>query len=397
VTRTSPRGIRVAVIDDSPHVLWEGRTYPVDATFDRFLPSLLDIDDGIAAIHLCIPLRNGAQPPMTLPTDPRLRIVGTAPFDGIAGYLRHAPRLVRRNDRILRPVVASADLLWIKVPASNALLGGWLAARTGTPRFGYVAGSALAVAQGRHLGLHAQAVGLAYDVAGRIAGGRQRIVVGDGIVGGNGIVTSLVEDADIRDVSRTSWPAVAGRLRLAWAGRMVPGKGLEVLLDAVAVLASQEERHVELAVLGDGPTRSDLEARALRLGIADRIDWLGYVADRNRYLDALAACDLFVFPSPAEGFPKVALDAMAVGLPVLATPTGALRELAAAGLIGSMVSGRDDVVAAVRGLVDDASRVAQMRRAGTAFAAEHTRRAEAGRLLGEWRLRFPGLPWTDRG
>ena len=396
MTHTS-RGIRVAVIDDSPHVLWEGRTYPVDATFDRFLPGLLDIEDGVATIHLCVPLRNGAEPPMTLPTDPRLRIVGTAPFDGIAGYLRHAPRLVRRNARILRPVVASADLLWIKVPASNALLGGWLAARAGTPRFGYVAGSALAVARGRHLGLHAQAVGLAYDVAGRIAGGRHRIVVGDGIVGGGGIVTSLVEDEDIREVSGTSWPAVPGRLRLGWAGRLVPGKGLEVLVDAVAVLASEEAGRIELAILGDGPTRSDLEARARRLGIADRIQWFGYVAKRDRYLDALAGCDLFVFPSPAEGFPKVALDAMAVGLPVLATPTGTLRELAAAGLIGSMASGRDDVVAAVRGLVADPSSLARMRSAGTTFAAGHTRRAEAERLVEEWRARFPGLPWTDGG
>jgi glycosyltransferase involved in cell wall biosynthesis len=58
------------------------------------------------------------------------------------------------------------------------------------------------------------------------------------------------------------------------------------------------------------------------LGINERIHWLGYIADRAVYMEALASCDLFVFPSPAEGFPKVILDAMAAGLPVVAAPKG---------------------------------------------------------------------------
>jgi glycosyltransferase involved in cell wall biosynthesis len=398
MTEPSRAGIRVAVIDDNPHVTWEGRTYPVDATFDRFLPALLDVDGGVSSIDHCVPVRAGTAPPSTLPTDARLRVVATAPFDGIAGYLRHAPRLIRRNARILRPVVAAADLVWIKVPASNALVGGWLAVRAGRPRFGYVAGSALAVARGRGLGLAALAVGLAYDLAGRIAGGKHRIVVGEDIVSGRGIVTSLVEEHEIRDVSGSPWPAIPWRLRLAWAGRLAPGKGLEVLLDVVARLATEEgPNRIELVILGDGPFRAELEARAARLAIGDRIHWLGYVADRAVYLDALASCDLFVFPSPAEGFPKVALDAMAVGLPVVVTPTGTLGELGAAGIVAPTGPSRDAVLMTVRAIVGDASRAVALRSAGTAFVTEHSRGAEARRLLAQWRLRFPDLPWQDEG
>jgi glycosyltransferase involved in cell wall biosynthesis len=385
-------GIRVVVVDDNPHVRWEGRVYPVNATFHRFLAGVLDVPGGpVTSIAHCVPLEEASAPPATLPLDPRLEVVGTAPFQGIGGYLRHAPGLTLRNARILRPVIASADLVWIKVPASNALLAGWLAWRAGVPRFGYVAGSAVAVARGRQLSLPAQAVGLAYDVAGRLAGGRHRIVVGEGLVDGTGIVTSLVEPDEIRDMSEAPWPAIPWRLRLAWAGRLASGTGLEVLLDALALLVAREEagHRVELVLIGDGPARSSLEARAAKLGIGDRIHWLGYVADRATYMDALASSDLFVFPSPAEGFPKVILDAMAVGLPVVATPRGALGRLALAGTIDGITAAADPLAAAITRLVEADSGARRLRQRGETFANAHTRPAEASRLVARLRRDWP--------
>ena len=382
-------GIRVVVIDDNPHVRWDGRVYPVNATFHRFLAGVLDVPGGpVSSIVHCVPLHEADALPPTLPLDPRLEVVGTAPFSGIAGYLRHAPRLLRANARVLRPIIASADLVWIKVPASNALLAGWLAWRAGVPRFGYVAGSALAVARGRGLGLGAQAVGLAYDVAGRVAGGPNRVVVGAGLIDGGGIVTSLVESEEIRNMSGAPWPAIPWRLRLAWAGRLAEGKGLEVLLDALALLVAQEEagHRVELVVVGDGPARGSLEARAARLGIADRIQWLGYVADRATYMDALASCDLFVFPSPAEGFPKVILDAMAAGLPVVATRSGSLGWLIDTAIIKGAEAQPDRFAVAIAGL-DERSEAQGLRDRGHAFVTVHTRPAETGRLVA--RLRAP--------
>jgi glycosyltransferase involved in cell wall biosynthesis len=329
-------------------------------------------------------LRAADAPPATLPLDPRLEVVGTTPFAGIQGYLRHAPAIVRRNARILRPHIASADLVWIKVPGSNGPLAGWLARRAGVPRFGYVAGSALAVARGRGMSLPSQAVGFGYDVAGRLAGGGHRIVVGADLVAGSGIVTSLVEPHEIRDAGAAPWPAIPWRLRLAWAGRLAPGKGLEVLLDALGLLVAREEagNRVEIVIVGDGPARPSLEARAANLGIGDRIHWLGYVADRATYLDALASCDLFVFPSPAEGFPKVILDAMAVGLPVVTMPSGELRALADAGVVERLPSGRPrDVASTVSRLGGSRAAGERIRLAGARFISAHTKPAEAARLV----------------
>jgi glycosyltransferase involved in cell wall biosynthesis len=396
--------IRLVVLDDNPHVSWDGRTYPVNATFHRFLAAVLDVPgpDGGPAVDTivqCVPLRPAEAPPGTLPLDPRLEVVGTAPFDGIAGYLRHAPSLLRRNAGILRPVIRQADLLWLKVPASNAPLAASLARIAGVPRFGYVAGRAadVAAAQDRSAAgrLAARAVGRVYDGLGRVASiGGDRVVVGERLAEG-GIVTSLVTDAEISPVEGLPWPATPDHFGIAWAGRVAEGKGLDDLLAALAVLAvrTDDRPHVRLAIVGDGPARDRLEAVATSRGVGPQVDWRGYVADRDAYMAALREADLFVFPSPAEGFPKVVLDAMAAGLPVLARPAGSLRALADGGLIAPLEGGPDDIAAAIERLIVDPAQAQALRRAGSAFAADHTGAAEAARLVARWQARYPDLPW----
>src|SRR2546423_9105833 len=206
--------------------------------FHRFLSAVIDAPgpDGspaIAAMYHCIPVRDVPDEPETLPLDDRVDVVATSPLDGIAGFLAHAPRVSLANAWILRPVIAQADLAWIKVPASNALLATWLAARAHTPRFAYVAGRAGAVAAAQDRGLvrgtGARVVGAGYDAVGTLAGvGGRRIVVGHGVVTGGGIVTSPLDLDEIRP-PLDSWPHEPGRLRLAWAGRVAKGQGLDTV------------------------------------------------------------------------------------------------------------------------------------------------------------------------
>jgi glycosyltransferase involved in cell wall biosynthesis len=371
--------------------------YPVDATFDRFLPAFLELQGApIALMAHAVPvgeLGDDAPEPATLPVDPRIEIVPTAPFDGIAGYLKRLPAMLRANRPILRGAVDDADLVWIKVPASNGALAAALARIAGVPRFTWVAGSARDVAGARFRGPRRVAgllVGAGYDAIGRVAGkGGPRVVVGRGLVERGGIVASLLQAEEIRRPDGP-WPRQPKRLHLAWSGRVAEGKGLETVIDALAEMAPS----TELSVLGDGPARARLAGRATTAGVADRVAWRGYVADRSAYLDYLAATDLFVFPSPAEGFPKVILDAMAVGLPVLASPTGAICELVEARLVESVAAGDPSALAtAIRRIADSPDRAQELRSAGAAFAALHTRDAEAAKLVRLWRAVFPALPW----
>ncbi|MGE5178758.1 MAG: glycosyltransferase family 4 protein [Bacteroidota bacterium] len=120
-------------------------------------------------------------------------------------------------------------------------------------------------------------------------------------------------------------------LVLGFAGRLVRGKGLDVLLEALSLT---RDRTTLLEVAGDGPERQSLEARAAALGIRDRVRFRGWVAD----LDALwRVCDVAVVPSTwTESFGMVAVEAMAAGLPVIAARNGGLAEIVIDGETGSL-------------------------------------------------------------
>src|SRR5262249_3744481 len=92
-------------------------------------------------------------------------------------------------------------------------------------------------------------------------------------------------------------------------------KGVDGLLKAFAQVTTT----LPLCVVGDGPERSAPEAQARTLGIADRVRFVGEVADPSPYY---ARARLFVFPSWAEGLSNALLEAMAFGLPVVATRVG---------------------------------------------------------------------------
>ena len=106
-------------------------------------------------------------------------------------------------------------------------------------------------------------------------------------------------------------------------GRLVPQKGIPVLLEAArTVLRSHPRARFTLA--GDGPLRLELEAQAKRLGISQQVRFLGTVRDTP---ELLARCDLFVLPSLWEGMPLSLLEAMAAGRPAVATAVSGSAEL----------------------------------------------------------------------
>jgi glycosyltransferase involved in cell wall biosynthesis len=140
------------------------------------------------------------------------------------------------------------------------------------------------------------------------------------------------------DVTRFAGLAVArvGRrrgdvARVAVIGRLVPVKGIDVLLDALAAIAVP----VELSIAGDGPARPALEARAAAAPARHRIRFLGAVSPERR--DALLAdADLLIAPSivlpggRTEGTPTAVLEAIAAAVPVVASDVGGLSAMPAA-------------------------------------------------------------------
>src|SRR4030095_5782738 len=124
---------------------------------------------------------------------------------------------------------------------------------------------------------------------------------------------------------------VAGTL-----GRLDPVKDQAGLVRACAQTPGTGKRVVVIA--GDGPSRPELERVASELGLADRVRLLGERTDVSLILQAL---DVFVLPSLGEGISNAILEAMATGLPVIATRVGGNVELVREGITGSLVEPRN--------------------------------------------------------
>jgi glycosyltransferase involved in cell wall biosynthesis len=109
----------------------------------------------------------------------------------------------------------------------------------------------------------------------------------------------------------------------SFVGRIVPIKRVDLLLDAMAE-ARRNGARVQLAIAGDGETRSDLEEMARRLGIADSVHFLGY---RRDLTTIAAASDAVILSSDNEGTPVSLIEASAAARPAVATTVGGVREV----------------------------------------------------------------------
>ena len=111
----------------------------------------------------------------------------------------------------------------------------------------------------------------------------------------------------------------AGRPRFAFVGRLIEWKGVDMLLNATARAVRRHD--LELHIIGDGGIRSQLESLAGELGLGDRVVFHGFVP-QDQCASLLAGIDALVLPSLYECGGAVVLEAMAMGLPVIATKWG---------------------------------------------------------------------------
>lgn len=134
-------------------------------------------------------------------------------------------------------------------------------------------------------------------------------------------------------------------------GRLVEVKDQASLVEAAAILKSRGLRFLVL-IAGDGPLRVSLASRIDRSGVADCVRLVGHVGDVERFYPAL---DVYVLCSRSEGMPNTVLEAMAAGVPVVATRVGGVDELVVDGVTGLLVEPAkpDQLAGAVGRLIDD--------------------------------------------
>ncbi len=184
--------------------------------------------------------------------------------------------------------------------------------------------------------------------------GRRRCV-------GNGIDLSRFRPVPPR--SRADGPVI-----LTCVARFEPVKNHGLLFEAARLLRRRGERF-RIRLVGEGPLRREYEARCRRLGIDDLVEFLGY---REDVPALLATTDIAVLTSIKEGLPRAALEAMAMGLPVVATRVPGTREAVRHGETGLTVplGEVDELAAALALLIGDPGLRARMGARGRRVAVE---------------------------
>ena len=160
--------------------------------------------------------------------------------------------------------------------------------------------------------------------------------------------------------------------RLLYAGNLVPNKGVDVLLRAVAVLR-QRGTTCRVKILGEGPARSDLERLARALGIDDHVEWSDFVP-QDRMPAEYGASMVTVLPTrgQAEGLGLVLVEALLAGSAVVGTPAGGIPEVVQDGATGLLARDGDpnDLADKILHLLDDPGLRDRLTSTGRARAME---------------------------
>lgn len=173
--------------------------------------------------------------------------------------------------------------------------------------------------------------------------------------------------------------------RLVFVGRMCRPKGVADLIEATSRV--RLDVPLEVSYLGDGSERAEFEALAERLGVAARSKFPGAVDDVSAYLDAAHALAL---PSYSEGIPRVVMEAMAAGVPVIGTDIPGIRQLVSDGDTGMLVPvGNPDALArAIERMAADPGEAMRMAERARAVIDE---RFSAARMAREFEADYAGL------
>jgi hypothetical protein len=214
----------------------------------------------------------------------------------------------------------------------------------------------------------------------------------------NGVDTAQFAPAAEKQIVRARLGLPNTATILLCVGALVPEKGISELIEAFEALA-RSHSDVILLVLGDGPLRGELDASQQRLTNRCRVIHPGTVSS-EQVAGYMSAVDVLVHPSHAEGLPNVVLEAMASGLPVVASKVGGIPEVVQHGATGLLVTPGDPaaLLSALIRICESPEWAGTLGRSGREYVLKHhTWRKNATRHLELYRLTVQSAHASRRG
>jgi len=177
-------------------------------------------------------------------------------------------------------------------------------------------------------------------------------------VGGTTQPITVVHNGVNTQLFRPGGTQPNGRPTVLFVGRLVHNKGPQTLIEAVPRVLRSHPNCVFL-LAGIGPLRQALESRARKMGVSEAVEFLGV---RDDVPQLMRRSSVFVRPSSLEGLPLTVLEAMASGLPVVATPVGGTPELIEDGRCGYLfpIGDHDALAHYITRLLDDSDSAVEM-------------------------------------
>jgi len=193
------------------------------------------------------------------------------------------------------------------------------------------------------------------------------------------IFTSLIKRKDI--IIRTPSYLEKRGVNILYVGRLTHEKGLKYLIQAVPILIDRGF-NVKISLCGDGPECKKLQRLSRDLGCESNIEFLGFIPWGKELDKIYLQHDIFVLPSVSEGIPKVLLEAMAKGLPIIATNVGGIPDIIKDTENGILISPKSpaDIARAVEFLVRNDDVRGRIINNSYNFVREHTAETQARKI-----------------
>ena len=310
-----------------------------------------------------------------------VEIVALPHFTTYTGSLKHCISIYR----VFNKNVHRADIFWIRFPTPFGYFLHYTAKHRKKKTFFQVAGDSKKIIRyGTKYSGFWRRIAICYAsveeyILRRMMNGTLTFVNGSGLyekykdTSGATIMKVITSTLTKEDFYYRNDTCLGQKVRILFVGFLRHEKGLDYLLKALKIL-SEEGINVELCIVGDGPYKSKLVNLAQSLNIADKVRFCGYLPLGAELQEFYARADVFVLPSISEGTPRVLLEAMARGVPIVAARVGGIPDIILHEQTGLLVSPGDeqDLASAIHRLIKDKKIGEKLIENGYSFARQHT-------------------------
>lgn len=335
----------------------DGNSYSTDDAFFLFVDSFGIYFEKIIFIGRCVEGKRYYS------LDPaRYEVIEIPYYDSLYKFWKVLLPIYRFLDKKVSTLKEEIDVMWICMPHPVSLMLTFFCSRAGIPYFLMVRENLAKLVGYRSKGI-GKIVSISFvyilDFLFRKFAAKQLIfTVGAEMFRKYSKVSSSVFRVYVSLIGRSNLKHPAsvksrGDMRLLYVGRLDPEKGLFILLDALKLLKNRD-KNIILTMVGAGVDEDALKAHADTAGLSNIVRFKGYVAYGPELFETYKCSDVFILPSLSEGFPQVLVEAMAFGVPVIASNIEGLEEVVVHGINGLLVNaGRPSEIAdAVEALYD---------------------------------------------